>query len=263
MTGHDVFKSGGAYENYIGRWSRRLAPVFLEWLDAPAGGAWLDVGCGTGVMTEAILSGAAPDSVTGIDLSPEQVEHAIGAVRDPRVAFAVGSAMRLEFPDATFGAAVAALVLNFVPDPLQAAREMRRVVRARGTVGAFVWDYAKSMAMMRFFWDAATELEPTAARLDEGRRFSICRPGGLPELFAAAGLEAVSERALDLEMVFSGFDDFWTPFLGGQGPAPAYAMSLDEGARGRLRDLIRSRLPFEADGSIRLAARAWAAKGRA
>jgi SAM-dependent methyltransferase len=261
MSRHDVFNSGSAYEAYVGRWSRRLAPLFVEWLGVPAGGRWLDVGCGTGALTTAVLERSDPVAVTGIDLSPALVKHATAAISDPRASFSVGSAMALQFSDATFDAVASALVLNFVPDPLHAASEMSRVVRPGGAAGAYVWDYVEGMRMMRVFWDAAIDLNPAAAELDEGPRFPICRPLQLRACFEAAGLEEVEVRPLDLEMVFADFDDYWSPFLGGQGPAPAYAMSLGETDRARLRDLIRSRLPFGEDGSVRLTSRAWAVRG--
>ena len=128
-------------------------------------------------------------------------------------------------------------------------------------MGAYVWDYAKDMRMMRVFWDAAVDLDPSAESLDEGVRFTICNPDALRRTFEAGGLEDVAVDPLDCEMTFEDFDDYWTPFLGGQAPAPAYAMSLDEGSRQRLRDLIRSRLPVAADGSIRMVSRAWEVKG--
>jgi hypothetical protein len=157
---------------------------------------------------------------------------------------------------------VSGLVLNFVPDQRAALREMARVAGKAGTIAAYVWDYAGGMQLMRHFWDVAAELDPDAAKLDEGVRFPLCRPQALEQLFAGAGLEGVEVRPIDTPTPFAGFDDYWQPFLGGQGPAPAYAMSLDETARTRLRDRLRERLPSEADGSIPLTARAWAARAR-
>lgn len=225
------------------------------------GGSWLDVGCGTGALSEAILTTCKPARLTGIDPSADFIAHATSSIDDPRAWFAVGNAMDISLADGQLDAAAAALVLNFVPDPLVAAREMRRVVHGGGVVAAYVWDYAKDMRMMRFFWDAAVELDPAAATLDEGARFPLCNPAALRSCFESAGLEQVDLKPLDCVMTFSDFDDYWNPFLGGQAPAPAYAMSLDDGRRTRLRDLIRSRLPIEGDGSIRMVSRAWAVKG--
>lgn len=172
-----------------------------------------------------------------------------------------GNATALPFSDAAVDAVVSGLMLNFVADQPAALREMARVARDGGTIAAYVWDYAGAMELMRYFWDAAAELDPEASRLDEGVRFPSCDPQALEALFAAAGLDGVAVRAIDIETLFDDFADYWEPFLGGQGPAPAYAMSLDEGARERLRKRIRARLPAAPDGSIPLRARAGAVRG--
>ena len=156
---------------------------------------------------------------------------------------------------------MAGLVLNFVPKPAIAVSEMRRAVRPGGTVAAYVWDYAGKMELMRYFWDAAVELNPAAESFDEGVRFPLCSAQALEELFRAAGLADVTARAIDAPTVFRDFEDYWRPFLGGQAPAPAYCMSLDEQKRAALRERIRSKLPVRPDGSIHLIARAWAVKG--
>jgi SAM-dependent methyltransferase len=127
---------------------------------------------------------------------------------------------------------VSGLVLNFVPDPALAAREMTRVARPGGRVAAYVWDYAGRMELIRHFWDAAAALDPAAAELDEGRRFGLCQPEPLGRLFRDAGLADVGVRPIEVATRFRDFDDYWDPFLGGQGPAPGYAMSLDEPGRG-------------------------------
>ncbi|HET9411224.1 MAG TPA: class I SAM-dependent methyltransferase [Candidatus Dormibacteraeota bacterium] len=257
----DVFEGADAYKRFIGRWSRVLAQSFVRWLTVPLQGQWLDVGCGTGSLTEAILADAFPKSVVGIDPSSAFIAHATTAQRDPRVSFRVGNAMGLEFASASFDAAGCLLVLNFVPDPNAAAAEMRRVVRSGGRVGACVWDYAGEMRMLRTFWDAARELDPAAAQLDEGPRFPIVRPDALRACFLGTGFQQVEVLPLSVDMAFTDFDDFWQPFLGGQGPAGAYAVSLSPEKRQALADRIRSKLSPEADGSIRMVSRAWAVKG--
>lgn len=258
-----TWASGDAYERYVGRWSRPVAAEFVRWLDLPAGLEWIDVGCGTGALASAILEAAAPRRVHGYDLSPHHVAAARARVGDPRAHFSQADAMALPDPPHTCHAAVSGLVLNFVPEPTRAVGEMRRVVRPGGTVGVYVWDYAGEMQLLRIFWDAAAELDAAAGELDEGRRFGMCRPEPLHELFVRAGLGAVETRAIDVVTRFEDFEDYWQPFLGGQGPAPGYAMSLDEKRRAALRERIRGRLPVERDGSIALTARAWAARGRA
>lgn len=255
--------SGDAYERYVGRWSRSVAARFVQWLDVPDGRDWIDVGCGTGALAAAILHAAAPLRVRGYDLSVDHVAAARARVGDPRAEFAQADATALPDPAHAYDVAVSGLVLNFVPEPARAVGEMRRVVRPGGTVAAYVWDYAGQMQLIRGFWDAAVELDPAAAGLDEGRRFGLCAPEPLHDLFASAGLRDVQARAIDVPMRFADFDDYWQPFLGGQGPAPGYAASLDEERRGALRELLRARLPIDADGSITLNARAWAVRGTA
>ena len=161
----------------------------------------------------------------------------------------------------SFDVAVSGLALNFVPRPESAVAEMARVVRAGGTVAAYVWDYADRMQLMRWFWRAATELDPDAAALDEGARFDDFTPEGLTWRFASAGLVDAEAGSVEVPTRFADFDDYWLPFLGGQGVAPAYAMSLDESARDRLRERLRELLPTGPDGSIDLVARAWTVRG--
>jgi SAM-dependent methyltransferase len=256
-----TWASGDAYERYVGRWSRPVAAEFVRWLGLPRGLDWMDVGCGTGALAEAIFDAAAPRRVRGYDLSPEHVAAARARVADVRAEFTVADAARL--PDAADAcdAAVSGLVLNFVPEPARALAEMRRVVRPGGSVGVYVWDYAGEMQLIRAFWDAALELDPAAAAMDEGRRFPICRPEPLRTLFEDAGLDDVQVRAIDVPTRFADFEDFWQPFLGGQGPAPGYVASLDEDRQVALRERLRARLPVDADGSITLNARAWPARG--
>jgi ubiquinone/menaquinone biosynthesis C-methylase UbiE len=255
------WQGGEAYERYVGRWSRPVAHAFVHWLDVRAGGRLLDDGCGTGALTETLLEAAEPAEVVGVDSSEGYVAHARAHVTDPRATFLVGDAENLPFDDASFAAAVSALVLNFVPDPLRAVAEAMRVVGERGTVAAYVWDYAGRMELMRHFWDAAVELDPAAGSLDEGRRFAICEPSALKRLFTDAGLADVETREITVPTVFRDFDDYWQPFLSGEAPAPGYAISLDEGRRAALRERLRTRLPTRPDGSIPLVARAWAVRG--
>lgn len=252
--------TGDAYEPYVGRWSRLVARRFLAWLDAPDGLRWLDVGCGTGALSRTILEAASPSTIQGIDLSQSYVNYAREQVTDGRARFDVGDAQALPFPAASYDVVVSGLALNFVPEPARAVSEMARVARKGGTVAIYVWDYAGQMQLMRHFWDAAAMLDTAALELDEGRRFPICQPDLLVQLFQSCGLRNTEARAIDVTTVFQSFDDYWTPFLGGQGPAPSYAMSLSEERRGELRELLRSRLPVREDGTINLIARAWAVR---
>ncbi len=259
----DKWAAGKLYEPYVGRWSRLVAKDFLQWLESPPQLDWLDVGCGTGALTETILQQVQPRSVTGVDPSTGFVDHAKAHVSDPRVSFEAGDARSLPVQSARFDVAVSGLVLNFVPEPLLAVQEMARAVRAGGVVAAYVWDYAGKMELMRYFWDAAVEGDAKAFELDEGRRFPMCEPTALVALLNEAGLRDTEVRAIDVHTTFRDFDDYWNPFLGGQGPAPGYAMSLSEERRVALRERIRATLPIKSDGSIPLVARAWAVRGRA
>jgi SAM-dependent methyltransferase len=254
----DVWASGDRYEPYVGRWSRLVARDFVDWIAAPKGLRWLDVGCGTGALAQTVLDRAAPAEVLGVDLSDGFLANARRYVTDPRARFEIGDAQALPAGDGAFDAAVSGLVLNFVSDQAMAAREMRRAVKPGGIVAAYLWDYAGEMQMMRRFWDAAVALDPDARAKDEGVRFPLCRPEPLKALFAGAGLRDATVKAIDVPTVFKDFDDFWTPFLSGQAPAPGYCMSLSEERRAALRERLRATLPVRADGSIALIARAFA-----
>ncbi len=234
----DNWERGGAYEQLIGRWSRRIAPQFLSWLGVPAGRKWLDLGCGTGALSAAIVDRCSPVAVTGVEPS----EGFLDAARQNlagRVTFHRGGATAIPLPDESTDVVVSGLVLNFISEPSAAVAEMARVTVAGGAIGAYVWDYAGKMELLRFFWDAAVDLDPTSAPLDEGRRFPLCRPEALVALFTGAGLSAVESTGIEIPAAFASFDDYWRPFLGGQGPAPTYIiMSLDDSARARLPSAV-------------------------
>lgn len=264
MPTHDpnLWGAGDAYERYMGRWSRRVAPVFAEWIDAAPGARWIDVGCGTGILTSAVLAAREPSEVLGIDSSDVFLRSAAASVSDPRASFRQGDAQALAEPDDSFDVAVSGLVLNFLPDKDAAIREMARVVRPGGAIALYVWDYAGHMQVMRAFFDAAATLDPKAADYDDGIKAPVCRPKPLAEILTRSGLDDVEVRAIDIPAAFDGFDDYWAPFLGGTGSAPKYCASLDGAARDRLKQEVRRRLPTGPDGEILLAIRAWAAKGR-
>ncbi len=261
MARPEVWADGQAYEQYIGRWSRPVAVEFLRWLPERQAKTWCDVGCGTGALTHAILASRKPTRVVGVDPSVGYLADAGRNASDPRAEFRVGTASAIPAAGGEFDCVVSALLLNFVPDPLEALTEMRRVARAGALIAGYVWDYAGAMDLLRFFWDAASELDPEAAELDEGRRFPLCQPDPLLQLFRSAGLDGVHVHPIEVPTVFTNFDDVWRPFLGGQGPAPAYCADLDPDRCRELRESLRARLPHEASGAIRLRARAWAVCG--
>ena len=258
----DNWANGDLYEGYMGRWSRPVAREFIQWLAVPGSSQWLDVGCGTGALSQTVLHLADPARIKGIDRSEGFVNFAREHVGDDRVHFEVGNAEVLTDKSETFDAVVSGLVLNFIPHPERALAEMTRVTRPGGVVADYVWDYAEGMQFIRHFFNAAVALDPNAAEHDEGPRFPICRPEGLRQLFESTGLQDVEARLIEIPTVFRDFDDYWSPFLGGVGAAPVYAMSLSEEHRAALREQIRAGLPLNSDGSIPLSARAWAARGR-
>jgi SAM-dependent methyltransferase len=260
MSTADLWSEGAAYERFMGRWSRRVAVEFVDWLDIPAGLRWLDIGCGTGALTAAVLSRADPVSILGTDPSEAFVATTAREVDDPRAQFVVADAATT--PSGRVDVVVAGLVVNFLPDPDGALRAARSAA-PQGTVAAYVWDYADGMQMLRYFWDVAVALDPSAASLDEGRRFPSCRPDRLEDLWHQAGLQDVTTGSITIATDFNDFGDYWEPFLGGQGPASSYVASLHEHARVALRERIRAALPVTANGTVRLTARAWAVRGNA
>jgi SAM-dependent methyltransferase len=245
----------------MGRWSRSVAKEFIDWLQIPPDKKWLDVGCGTGALSQSVLQLAAPRAVKAVDQSAGYVEHLRSQIDDPRARFEVGDAQALPIENSTYDAVVSGLMLNFVPQPQRAVNDMARATRSGGVVAIYVWDYVGDMQLLRHFWDAAAALDPAAVDLDEGQRFPICQPAPLETLFRQAGLQDVVVKPINITTDFRDFDDFWSPFLGGQGPAPGYVMALSEERRAALRDRIQAGLPFRADGSISLIARAWAVRG--
>lgn len=257
----EQWTSGQAYERFMGRWSPRVAAKFISWMDAPRGQDWLDVGCGSGALSRTIFALAAPASVLGIDPSDKFISYARQRLNDARMRFEMGSAEDLPVEPASFDVAVSGLVLNFLTKPAAALAEMKRALREHGLIGAYVWDYAEGMQMLRHFWDAAIASDPGAKEKDEGRRFPLCHPEELARLFEAAGLNQVETSAIEIKMEFENFDDYWQPFFGVQGPAPGYLARLAPAQRAALEQELRRRLPVRTDGSLELGARAWTVKG--
>ena len=259
---NSLWSGAAAYERYMGRWSRKVALQFAAWVDASPGADWIDIGCGTGELTAAVLADRKPSCIVGIDSTAAFLQMAEARIADPRVRFKEGDAQAIPEGDDAFDAAVSGLVLNFVPDKDRAVQEMVRVTKPGGTVALYVWDYAGHMQVMRYFFDVATALDPGASQFDDGVKAPVCRPRPLSDLFSRSGLRDIEVQPIDIPTAFESFDDYWTPFLGGTGSAPKYCMSLDEKARDRLREDLQGRLPTGPDGEILLAARAWAVKGR-
>jgi len=258
----DIFAESDAYERFMGRWSRRLAPLLVKFAAVGDRDSVLDIGPGTGALAAALAEAAPSGRVTGVDRSAAYVRFAQSRASSDRVRFVVGDAQALEFPDAAFDKTLSLLVMNFIPDPARALREMVRVTRPDGVVAAGVWDYGDGMQMLRVFWDEAVALDPAIAARDE-RNMPLCKPGELAALWQGQELVRVEEQPIAIEMEFDSFDDYWRPFLGGQGPAGAYVAALDEPRRAALEARLRSRVlgGGRSDGPFKLQARAWAVKG--
>lgn len=258
---HDAWQAGESYDSYMGRWSRQIAPRFLDWLHVGDGLHWLEIGCGTGALSAAILARCRPKSLISIDPSEGFVATARRNVADGRAEFRRGDALALPLEAASRDVIVSGLVLNFVPDREKALAEMKRVARVGGTVGFYVWDYpGGGLEFLSAFWAAATALDSAALDLAEDRRFPFCAPDQLVDLAARAGLASVDSAPIEVPTAFKDFEDYWRPFTLGAGPAPGYCMSLAPATRQRLKEKLDAGLPRREDGSIALKAKAWAIK---
>ena len=259
----DRWAAASAYEDYMGRWSRQLAPRFVSWLRIPGGVHWLDVGCGTGALTNAICTHADPASVLGCDPAPPFIEYARRHSQDVRASFVVAGVGGLPRRADGYGSVTSLLALNFFPDPEAAVHELRSLTATQGAVSACVWDFGGKMEFLRCFWDAVAAVDSTARELDQGQRFPLCRPGALLDLFRAGGLGDVRCEPIEIPTEFASFDDYWRPLLGGTGAAPSYVASLDADRRTTLARKLEQTLPRGPGETISLTARAWAVRGTA
>ena len=253
------FDDSAAYERAMGRWSRAVAPIFLQWLAPPASARWLDVGCGTGVLAHTLLELSSPARVIGIDPEVAQIAQASRGPAAGRAAFQVADACRLPFADASFDIAAAALALNFIAERSQAMAEMRRVTRGGGTVAAYVWDFAE-------------EFSPSGPLRRAMRRFGVDVPAipgtaesriaALRLLFEQAALERIETRTIEVCLAYQDFQDFWQAQTSSYSPMTKIIASMTESERTRLMRTIRAGLPAAPGDVIEYFARANAIKAR-
>ena len=257
-----MFEDAEAYERFMGRWSRVVAPRLVEFASLPGQGRLLDVGSGTGSLAFAIGQRYSRARIVGIDPSKEYVAYAMSRNPYPdRASFEVGDAQQLHFEKASYDAALSLLVFNFIPDAKKALMELRRVTKPGGGISAAVWDYGGGMQMLRIFWDAAVSIDREAEKLDE-KHMPLCRAGELSARWKQSGLEDVREEAIEFDMRFESLAAYWEPFLLGQGPAGSYCRSLSRDKLEALHDAVKSRLPLSDERTpFLLSARGWAVRG--
>jgi len=256
----DKWNDGDSYEYFMGRWSSLMAIKFLQWLNMSSGKNWLDIGCGTGALSEAIEKYMNAIDLAGVDKSTGYIERVKQRISNNQN-FKTGEVDHLPFDDQEFDVVVSGLALNFFPNIENALLEFKRVTKPGGVIGAYVWDYSGKMEFLRYFWDAANQIDSSSNALDEGVRFTICNSENLLKAFVKAGITHVESSCLDIETVFKDFDDYWSPFFGGQGPAPGFLKSLSQESQNELKNKILERINFESNGSIKLIARALVVKG--
>ena len=244
-----------AYDSFMGRYSRQLAPDLADLAGVRRGQRVLDVGCGPGALTAELVRRVGADAVAAVD--PSRSFVAAARARHPDVDVRLSAAEDLPYADDTFDATLAQLVVHFMSDPVAGLAEMARVTRAAGVVTASVWDFAGGRAPISSFWQAVGELDADA---EDESGLAGTRAGHLTELFEAAGLRRVEEAAIESSVEHASFDEWWRPFELGVGPAGAYAQSLDEDRLLSLRERCRELLP---EAPFRLRAVAWAARGLA
>ena len=253
------FSDGASYERRMGRWSRLVAEIFLDWLDAPAGLRWLDVGCGNGAFTEVLIGRCAPAAVSAIDPSEGQLSYARARSGLGLAEFRVGDAQALPYTDRSFDAAAMALAISFIPDPLKAAREMTRVVKPGGLVATYMWDLpggglpVAPMYRTLHSLGIAVPLPGT----------EVSRRDSMQTLWANAGLESIETRVIRIPVAYADFDEFWEPFKNPEGPTGVAIRKMSPPEIEHLKVRLREHLPIATDGSIAYEAFANAVKGHA
>ncbi len=253
------FDDSAAYERFMGRWSRAVGPVFLEWLASSRSGRWLEVGCGTGIFTQLLVDTCAPDTVVAVDSSQAQIDHAQRQSLEPRTAFRVADAQALPFQDAAFDVVVSALVINFIPDQLRALSEMRRVARRGGIVAGYVWDFAAERSPS---WPMRAGMRNFGMAVPDVPGTEISSLSALMSLFEGAGLEEIVTRPIEVANSFPDFEVFWQAQTPSYSPATKMIAAMPETDRRRLIETVRAGFPLSSDGRIEYSARANAIKAR-
>ena len=260
---NDHWDSAAAYDRFMGRWSRQLAPQFLNWLNIPAGRDWIEIGCGTGALTSAICERTDPRSVVALDTASEFVEYCTKQLSYETLSVMQGTVDSLPSRPDGYGAVVSSLVLNFLPDTIGSLRKMKSVCSPDGFVAACVWDYSKGMEFLRFFWDAALAVDPASAIFDEGTRFPLCRPDALRSAFHQAALHNIEIASVAIPTMFQSFEDYWSSLCEGTGPAPSYVATLSTAKREALASSLKALTSPNGGGPVTLQASAWAIKASA
>jgi len=256
-----MWSGAEAYDQLMGRWSRQLAPALIDFACVKNGDRVIDIGCGTGSLSRALLDHGSTIQVVGVDSAAPFVEYCSKKLDRNRAVLRQADAHDLPFADASFDHCLSLFVVNFIPDALRGVREMLRITRPQGIVAAAVWDYGGAMEMLRTLWDAAAELDAAAEPLHE-RHMPYCRQGELSDLWVQGGFVDVDEMALDADVTFGTFEDYWAPFLAGIGPSGSYVAGLSADRQNMLRDRLSSELaPNGEHLPITLKARAWAVRG--
>jgi ubiquinone/menaquinone biosynthesis C-methylase UbiE len=253
-----AFDDGAVYERFMGRWSRAVGAIFLDWLAPPQNARWLDVGCGTGAFTRLILDTCVPADVAGVDPASEQIDYARTLRFARPVDFRVADAQALPFPEEAFDIVASALVINFIPDRHRALTEMRRVGRRGGLVAAYVWDFAAERGPT---WPLIHGMRQIGRETPRIPGSEDTNAAALTSLFEQAGFDEVSVRSIDVTMAFPSFADFWQSNVPRFTPNGKAIWSLPDCERARLSDAVRAAVPTDREGRIAYAARANAVKG--
>jgi ubiquinone/menaquinone biosynthesis C-methylase UbiE len=252
------FADASGYERLMGRWSRAVCAHFLRWIEPPRGARWLDVGCGTGVLTEAVLDLCAPRSVSGIDPAGPQIEQAARGPAGARAKFQQADAMSLPFADGEFDVTASALVINFVPDPVRALAEMRRVTAPDGVVAGYVWEFTSEMSPSGPLRRAMHACGAQVPAIPGAGHSSLV---ALESLFRRAGMQSVRTTAVEVTLAYADFEDFWQAQTPGYMPTTKVIDAMSEGERQRLKRAVLETLPIGPNGKVEYAARANMVRG--